>query len=443
MPQLLKIASSQSRTLSTTPETLLALEATTKRAATQGVDILLFPEAYLGGYPRTCTFGAAVGGRTAEGREQFLQYFKAAVNLGDTPQGGGDAWINRELPVAKGKTYRGDGTREELERIARETGVFIATGLVERSGGTLYCGVVYVCPRFGILGKRRKVMPTGSERLIWGQGSPSTLKAVVTHIKGVRVCLAAAICWENYMPLLRQALYCQNVNLWLAPTADARPTWEGLMRTVGMEGRCFVVSANQCVRNKNLPEWVAGMKADTQASEQETRGTGKDRDGEPALTNGTSEKRSRRKSIITTEGPHEICWPIAEEGKEGKNGDTSAVADEEAPPDPVFSSPSTSQPRHKSAPMQTSSAQPYEGDKPSTSPSSFASRGGSIITGPLGDVLAGPLWEVEDGEGTLLIREVDFEDCERGRLDLDVAGSYGRLDSFKLTVEGLSLDPPP
>lgn len=408
MPQKLTLASAQSRTLGSTAETLCALEATTKRAATQGIDLILFPEAYLGGYPRTCSFGAAIGARRPEGREQFLHYFHDAVDLGDTPAGAGQDWLDKKLELPRGKKFRGDGVREELERIARETGVFVVTGLVERSGGTLYCGVVFVCPKLGVLGKRRKVMPTGSERLVWGQGTATTLRAMTTEIKGVKLTIGSAICWENYMPLLRQALYSQNVNLWFAPTADARDTWESLMRTVACEGRCFVVSANQCQQKKHLPRWITGTQSQV-TSEQAAQ--------PPARMDGR-----RKSTICKTEEGHEICIPVAQDESGQDNVDTSAIAST-----PQADAISTN-PFKKSS--QTSSS---EGDE-------FVSRGGSCIISPLGVVLAGPLWEKED---ELLVVEADFEDCERGRLDFDAGGSYSRSDQFKLSVEGLDLAPPP
>ncbi|KAL9625449.1 MAG: hypothetical protein Q9160_000512 [Pyrenula sp. 1 TL-2023] len=341
----LTLAVSQSRTLSTLPSTLQALSQTTTLASTRhSASLILFPEAYLGGYPRTCSFGAAVGARDPRGRDQFLEYWRQSVDLGDTPAGAGEEWVERRLPTRTGEGRRGDGTREYLEQVARETGVFVVVGVVERAGGTLYCAVVYVDPGKGCVGKRRKVMPTGSERLIWGQGSPSTLKAVRTTLKGgVDITLAAAICWENYMPLLRASLYSQNINIYLAPTADARDTWLPLMRTIACEGRTYVLSANQCVKRKDLPPWIRRLEGEV-------------------------------------------------------NGDATEKDEE------------------------------------------FVSPGGSCIIGPLGEVLKGPLWEKED---ELLVATIDLEDCERGRLDLDVAGSYSRNDAFKLEVVGLDTNPPP
>jgi nitrilase len=402
MPQTLKLAASQSRTLSTLEATLEALKATTQHAAREGVDLILFPEAYLGGYPRTCDFGISVGSRSAGGRDQFLHYFRDSVDLGDTPRGAGDEWVDRDLEVGKGKEYRGDGTREFLERVARDTGVFVVTGLVEKSGGSLYCSVVYVCPRLGCIGKRRKVMPTGAERMIWAQGSPSTLRAVTTTIKGVKLTMAAAICWENYMPLLRYSLYSQNVNLYLAPTADPRDTWLSLMRTIGCESRAFVLSANQCVKRKHLPEWIAGKK-DTPAVS----------DAGSTLASAAPRSHGRRRSTLTvTEENHELVLPTAD-GQDG-DGDNSLA-------------------------KKLSQIAIANGPGSSSSDEEFICAGGSCIVGPLGDVLKEPLWNVEDG---LHIVDADFEDCERGRLDLDVAGSYSRNDVFHLEVDGLDLDPP-
>jgi len=214
------------------------------------------------------------------------------------------------------------------------------------------------------------------------------------------------------MPLLRYSLYSQNVNLYLAPTADARDTWLPLMRTAACEGRAFVLSANQCMRRKNLPPWITQTQALLDALKQ---------DSQPA---GQQKSTGRRASIITkTEDNHELVLP-SPGTSELKNGTLTEGDGHE-----VIES---SQPH-----STTETAEANDKD----SPNDFVTPGGSCIIGPMGQVLAGPLWEVEDGG--LLIQEVDFDDCERGRLDLDVAGSYSRNDAFKLEVTGLDLNPPP
>lgn len=165
----IRLGTASPATQPTPAATLAQLESIASRAAASGIDILLLPEAYLGGYPRGSSFGSAIGSRSVQGREEFLTYWNQAVDLGDVVgdgAGGGERWTKRQLAVpevqdgpAKTTRGRGDGTREEIERIARESGVFLVVGCVERAGGTLYCSVVYVCPRQGTIGKRRKVMP--------------------------------------------------------------------------------------------------------------------------------------------------------------------------------------------------------------------------------------------------------------------------------------------
>ncbi|KAI1851677.1 hypothetical protein JX266_003139 [Neoarthrinium moseri] len=460
--QKIRLATSSPGTQETLKQTLVQLHDIARRAAAEKADILLLPEAYLGGYPRGSNFGCKIGERTEEGRNEYLQYFKAAVDLGDTVgngAGAGEAWVQRRLggDSADGSTKRGDGSREELERIARETGVFVVTGLIEKAGGSLYCAVVYVCPQLGIIGKRRKTQPTGTERLIWAQGSPATLKAVSTTIKGVRINLAAAICWESYMPLLRQALYQQNINLYLAPTADGRDAWLSTMRTIALEGRCFVVSSNMCVRKSSRP---AAQTQHQQPAQSPTAALDMEPDGEPL--NGIPESHprggGRRNSCFTEEG-FEIALPspggvghghpaghtkmerrrsvFDEDGHEiVLCGDTSAVIEEES-----GSGNNSAQSNGTAAPRQKQQASSKtNGVRRPGAADEFISRGGSAVVSPFGDVLAGPQWEDEQG---IIYADVDFEDCVRGRLDLDLGGSYSRNDSFKFEVEGLEMDPLP
>ena len=193
-------------------------------AANQGARIVVFPEAFLSGYPRGMDFGAMVGSRSDEGREDFRRYWESSV---DVP----------------------GPTVDLLSQTARDCNIFLVMGVVEREGGTLYCSVLFFGPDGSFLGKHRKVMPTASERLVWGFGDGSTLPVFDTPLGKV----GAVICWENYLPLLRAAMYAKGIEIYCAPTADPREAWQASMRHIAVEGRCFVLACNQFNRQRDFP----------------------------------------------------------------------------------------------------------------------------------------------------------------------------------------------
>jgi nitrilase len=204
--------------------TLAKVERLAAEAAEGGAELVVFPEAFVSCYPRGMTFGATIGARTAEGRAWFRRYWESSV---DVPG-----------PLV-----------ERLGAIAREHRAHLVIGVIERDGGTLYCTALFLGPDGALLGTHRKLMPTAAERLVWGQGDGSTLPVLDTPAGR----LGAVICWENYMPLLRMAMYAKGVQIWCAPTADARDTWIATMQHIACEGRCFVLSANQFATRGDYP----------------------------------------------------------------------------------------------------------------------------------------------------------------------------------------------
>ncbi|MEU1624854.1 nitrilase-related carbon-nitrogen hydrolase [Streptomyces sp. NPDC020096] len=216
-----------------TARSLAKAQGLIREAAGAGARIVVLPEAFLGGYPKGLDFGVTVGARTASGREEFRRYFDSAI---DVP---------------------GPET-EALADLAGELGVHLVVGAVERGGATLYCTALFFGPDGTLLGKHRKLMPTGAERLIWGFGDGSTMPTVDTG----DVRLGAAICWENYMPLFRTAMYAKGVDLWCAPTVDDRQSWQATMAHVALEGRCFVLSACQYLRRSALPDDIHPVQGD-------------------------------------------------------------------------------------------------------------------------------------------------------------------------------------
>lgn len=197
----------------------------TGEAAGKGAQLVLFPEAFVSGYPKGLDFGARVGSRTPEGRTMFRRYFESSV----------------EIPGV---------AATELGAIARDYSVYLVIGVIERAGGTLYCTVLFFNPAGELMGKHRKLMPTAMERLIWGMGDGSTMPVFDTPLGRV----GAVICWENYMPLLRTAMYSKGIELYCAPTVDDRDTWARSMQHIAFEGRCFVLSAVQYLERKDCPE---------------------------------------------------------------------------------------------------------------------------------------------------------------------------------------------
>jgi len=287
-----------------TKATLAKVRDLTADASRLGAKLVVFPEAFIASYPKGLDFGARVGLRTSKGRDDFRRYFDSAIAV------------------------PGPAT-EELARTAKASNVHLVIGVIEREIGTLYCTVLFFGADGTFLGKHRKLMPTAMERLIWGFGDGSTLPVYDTPLGK----LGAVICWENYMPLMRMAMYAKGIQLYCAPTADDRDTWMATMQHVALEGRCFVLTACQHLRRGDCPP------------------------------------------------------------------DYAAV----------------------------------QGDAPET----VIMRGGSAIINPMGQILAGPVFDRE----IILTAEIDLGEIVRGKYDFDVVGHYARPDVFRLHVNEKAAPP--
>ncbi len=293
-----------------TPGALAALRQGAAEAAGAGARFVLFPEAFVGGYPWGLRFGTAIGGRAPAGKALFGRYWASAITL---PGPESDA----------------------IGAAARDAGVHLAVGVIERLPGhasTLYCTLAYYGPGGALLGIHRKLKPTAAERLVWGEGDGSTLPVIQTPFGRV----GGLICWENYMPLARMALYGKGVEFYLAPTADARDRWQATLRHIAVEGRCFVLGCNQFVTQADYP---AALLEDPEVGPQVRR--------------------------ELEEWPEELC------------------------------------------------------------------PGGSVVIGPDGQVLAGPLL----GREGMLVVDLDPSVLGRERLEFDVVGHYARPDIFRLQVD--------
>ncbi|MHC1683146.1 MAG: carbon-nitrogen hydrolase family protein [Clostridiaceae bacterium] len=200
-----------------------------KECGKKGVNIVVFPESYIPAYPRGLSFGFVVGSRTMEGRKDFQRYYENSVEVPST-------------------------VTDILGKAAKEAGVYLSIGITERESrelsSTLYCTNLFFGPDGKLLAKHRKLKPTGTERCLWGEGDGSSLSVIDTPYGK----MGSLICWENYMPLARVALYEKGVKIYIAPTADSREEWQSTMKHIALEGRCFVIGCNQYVEKSMYPK---------------------------------------------------------------------------------------------------------------------------------------------------------------------------------------------
>lgn len=277
--------------------TLRKIRAYATECRQKGAAIAVFPEALIGGYPKGLLFGVSLGIRSNDGRRLFQAYAEQAIEVPG--------------PVVA-----------SLCSLAKETSLYLVVGVIERAGGTLYCTALYFGPEGQLLGKHRKLMPTAFERVIWGAGDGSTLDVVDAPIGR----FGALICWENYMPLARMAMYEQNIDLYCTPTVDDREVWIPTVRHIAREGRCFVLSSCQYLTRDAYPE----------------------------------------------------AWR-----KHGPELSATMI------------------------------------------------RGGSCVVDPLGEVIAGPLYDTEG----VIAAQIDIGQRLAAQFDLDVAGHYARPDVFEFAVK--------
>ena len=208
-------------------KTLEKVEALTKKYAKEGCQLIVFPESFVPGYPRGFNFGATIGSRTPEGRALYNEYHQHSFDTESDDM-------------------------KKMEQLAKSQNVYLVIGVTEKDGtsGSLYCSMLYISPTDGLLGVHRKIKPTGTERIIWAEAAGEYLTTYQTKIGK----LGGLICWENYMPLARMAMYSKGVEIYIAPTADARKEWTATMVHIALEGRCFVLGCNQYFTKSMVPE---------------------------------------------------------------------------------------------------------------------------------------------------------------------------------------------
>ena len=207
-----------------------------EESASQNPDVIVFPELFIPGYPIGMDFGFSMGKRTEAGRSDWKRYYDASV-------------------------VAGDAEFQALADAARKTDAYISLGFSERDAvsGTLYNSNVIFEPD-GTYRVHRKLKPTGSERVVWGDADKGYFPVTQTPWGPI----GALICWESYMPLARVALYQKGISLYISPNTNDNPEWQNTIRHIAIEGHCYFLNADLIFRRSDYPR-TAGAEAEIAA----------------------------------------------------------------------------------------------------------------------------------------------------------------------------------
>jgi len=196
-------------------------------AGKNGAKLIVFPEAFISGYPDWTW--VVPNSKGAELNELYVELVQNAVSIPDE-------------------------STKQLCQAAKSAGIHVVMGMNERnseaSNSSLYNTLLFIDDKGKIMGKRRKLMPTGGERLIWAQGDGSTLQVFNTPFAK----LGGLICWENYMPLARNAMYAGGTQILAAPTWDKSENWQHSIKHIAREGGMYIVSCCMAIRMTDIPD---------------------------------------------------------------------------------------------------------------------------------------------------------------------------------------------
>ncbi|OJJ73347.1 hypothetical protein ASPBRDRAFT_205607 [Aspergillus brasiliensis CBS 101740] len=409
-PRKITLAIAHPSITSTSPSHITQLAHS---AASKGAHLLLIP---------SYATPVAAAARNKSPRDQYLRLFNCAHDLSD--QGNN--------PLCHGD--KKSKARETLEHLARETKLFLIVGLIERACGNLYHTVVYIHPGDGLVEKMRCFALTGAAKTYLSPGQHHTSPTTIQCKSGLEVKIGVGICEENYYPLVRQQLYTAGIQVYISlggvsyldggeDSSDETGLWESLMRTVAVEGRVFVLGG-----------YTTSYPAIYQPARQSQFGS--PTHGPSGSGSWQSPPGMKKRSLsVTAEGPHEIVWPEVRHADGGGGGAAAAAAGPrrsvtaEGPHEIVWPGQQSNADVAVDVDEETVSPGRVE-QKPggSTSgregPSGEGGCGGAAwIVGPFGEILASSRGGVSLDDDGLLVREVDLEDCIRGRWDRDLAGS--------------------